>query len=60
MDRYEELTDDQIRSKIDTLKYERANLQPKNSGQYSNYYAPAIFYLEEELKRRMELSDEVV
>jgi hypothetical protein len=49
---YENMTDGDIRSRIDTLKYERAHLKQENSGQASNYYAPAIFYLEEELKKR--------
>ena len=50
--KYDHLTDDQIKARISTLKYERAHIKPGNSGQYSNYYAPAIFYLEEELERR--------
>ena len=52
MSRYDHMSDDQMRGRIDTLKYERSHLKPENSGQYSNYYAPAIFYLEEELERR--------
>jgi len=52
MNRYDNRTDDQIRAAIATHKYNQKHLKPENSGQASNYYAPAIFYLEEELKKR--------
>jgi len=55
MSNYENMTDEQIRRAISTHKYNLKNLKnlkPANSGQASNYYAPAIYYLEEELKRR--------
>jgi len=52
MSNYENMTDEQIRRAISTHKYNLKNLKPANSGKASNYYAPAIYYLEEELKRR--------
>ena len=41
-----------LKGHIEQLKYERANLKPERSGQASNYYAPAIFYAEEALKKK--------
>ena len=51
------MSDDQIRGEINRLKYGRANLRQENSGQYSNYYAPAIHYLEVELNRRASVGE---
>lgn len=49
---YKDLSTQRIKNGIQRLKEERANLRPSESGQASNYYAPAIYYHEEELKLR--------
>lgn len=49
---YKDLSIEQIEANIARLKFERANLKQEQSGQASNYYAPAIHYHEEELKLR--------
>jgi len=46
------MTDEAIRGEIARLKYGLRNLKPEQSGQASNYYAPAIHYLKVELERR--------
>lgn len=48
------MTDKAIEGEISRLKYGMRNLKPERSGQASNYYAPAIHYLEVELNRRVQ------
>ena len=49
---YKELSTEKIKANLSTLRYQLKNLKPSNSGQASNYYAPAIHYHEDELRRR--------
>lgn len=51
---YKDMTTAAIESRLSALRYELKNIRPHNSGQASNYYAPAIHYHEEELKIRKE------
>ena len=51
---YKDLSTEKIKANISGLRYELKNIKPRNSGQASNYYAPAIYYHEEELRLREE------
>lgn len=53
---YKDLTTENIKARLSTLQYELKNLKPSNSGQASNYYAPAIHYHKEELALREDVS----
>lgn len=53
-DRFSLRTTQQLRDSISSLKYELAHLKQANSGQASNYYAPAIHDLEQTILKRGE------